>query len=144
MCKNCGNKATCTGAKVYDVCVEYQGEILDHKLKEKDLGCHNIQEVVEDIVDYLENDLRNTTGLGDKCIEYKLNNKGKITQKTINETFEEKICDLYDLIDENDLLGEGINCRLNYGDLVSECDKPKTICEALQLIINEINNLKNE
>ncbi len=139
----CGDKQPCTGKKVYDVCVVYQGKILDWKLKEKDEQCHNIQEVVEDIVDYLE-EVKNTEGLGNNCLTYPKNNKNIITQKQINETFESKICELLEntTTENNDL--NFSKCHLDYGDLlIDKCNKPTNICEFYQFILDELKIRKN-
>ena len=139
----CGDKQPCTGKKIYDVCVTYQGEILNWKLKEKELSCLNIQEVIEDVVDYLEN-ISNTDGLGKLCLTYPTNLKGKITQKEINETFESKLCELLDSTDSNSDSGDFGKCNLDYGDLlIDKCNKPNNLCEFYQFLIDEIKELKN-
>lgn len=141
----CNEKQPCTGKKIYDVCVQYHGEILDWKLKDEENSCNNVQEVIEDIVDYLEKGVKDTSELGKSCIKYEKNKEGRITQKSINESFEENICNLLNTTVNDTTGGLDIrNCNLKYdGLIVDECFKPSNTCEFFQFILDQLKEIKN-
>lgn len=127
----CNN--TCTGEKIYDVCVTYQGNTLNWKLGE---DCHNVREVIEDIVDFLTEN-NNLNNLGDTCLTY---GDGKLTQAKVNKKFEDEICELKESLRHSDFPSNFKNCNLNYGDLVDECDKPTNECEFYQFILDKLRD----
>lgn len=137
----CSEKQPCTGKTVYDVCVKYQSDLLNWNLKELNQDCVNMQEVTEDIIDYINISFDNSE-LGNNCLKYEKDRYGRILQSNINLKFEEEICNLQNSSD-NDYSNNFKFCNLDYGFLIDDCDKPKNECDFFQLILNTLKELKN-
>ncbi len=142
---NCGNKIkqTC-GASTYASCVETEiTPNIQSEIFEQD--CLDVETVLQDVYDQIgeikeEIDLE---ALGNECLEYTLE-EGKIIVKNVLAKFEEIICEQQEQIEalqNTAICNTSItDCDLDWGDLVTQCgDTPSTLAEALQVIINKLN-----
>ena len=134
-------KHTC-GTKNYAACVEYQTELPEFS----ELECPSIEETTEELYD-LVGEIKEETDLselGEKCLEYLLDENDKIVVKNVLLKFEEKICELEEKVNELktvNVCNQSItSCNLDFGDLVDACgSQPTTLAETLQLILDTLN-----
>ena len=138
---NCHNKTKHTCSSVnYSTCIQYESSVnTDSQYDEND--CLSIEETTLDIYNQLEN--LDLSALGELCLEY-TQASGKNIVKNVLLKFEEKICELENRVEELetvDICNQSItSCNLDFGDLVDACgNKPTTLAETLQLILDNLN-----
>ena len=132
---------TC-GTKNFASCIDYQTELPEFS----ELECPSVEETTEELYN-LVGEIKEETDLselGEKCLEYLLDENDKIIVKNVLLKFEEKICELeekVDLLETTDICNKSIvPCSLDFGDLVDTCgNQPTTLSEALQLILDNLN-----
>ena len=91
---NCHNKIkhTCTGSIQYALCTSYEGILPEFS----ELECPSIEETTEELYN-LVGEIKEETDLselGEKCLEYLLDENDKIVVKNVLLKFEEEICNL--------------------------------------------------
>lgn len=136
-------KHTC-GDPNYATCITYEKELPDFTKIEDD--CYTIDETTEDqylILGDIKNEIY-LSDLGKKCLSYVLDENDKIIVKNVLLKYEEEICNLkqeVSTLKTTSICNTSIeSCNLDFGDLVDGCgEKPKTLKETLQLILNTIN-----
>lgn len=142
---NCGNKIkqTCTGNRVYATCTEYETELPEFSTLE---DCVTIEETTAELYDVVGKILDNTdlNELGNLCLEYVLDEEGKIIVKNVLSKFEEIICEQQEKIEalQNTSICNTIitGCNFSWGDLTDSCgDQPLTLGETIQLILDKLN-----
>ena len=135
-------KHTCTGSIQYALCTSYEGILPEFS----ELECPSIEETTEELYN-LVGEIKEQTDLselGEKCLEYLLDENDKIVVKNVLLKFEEEICNLKEkvnLLETTDICNKSIvPCSLDFGDLVDTCgNQPTTLSEALQLILDNLN-----
>ena len=134
-------KHTC-GSTTYATCVSYESELPEFS----ELECPSIEETTEELYN-LVGEIKEQTDLselGEKCLEYLLDENDKIVVKNVLLKFEEEICELEEkvnLLETTDICNKSIvPCSLNFGDLADTCgNQPTTLAETLQLILDTLN-----
>ena len=135
-------KHTCTGSIQYALCTSYETELPEFS----ELECPSIEETTEELYN-LVGEIKEQTDLselGEKCLEYLLDENDKIVVKNVLLKFEEEICNLKEkvnLLETTDICNKSIvPCSLDFGDLVDTCgNQPITLAETLQLILDNLN-----
>ena len=85
-------KHTCTGSIQYALCTSYETELPEFS----ELECPSIEETTEELYN-LVGEIKEETDLselGEKCLEYLLDENDKIVVKNVLLKFEEEICNL--------------------------------------------------
>ena len=85
-------KHTCTGSIQYALCTSYQTELPEFS----ELECPSIEETTEELYN-LVGEIKEQTDLselGERCLEYLLDENDKIVVKNVLLKFEEEICNL--------------------------------------------------
>ena len=85
-------KHTCTGSIQYALCTVYEGVLPEFS----ELECPSIEETTEELYN-LVGEIKEQTDLselGERCLEYLLDENDKIVVKNVLWKFEEKICNL--------------------------------------------------
>ena len=85
-------KHTCTGSIQYALCTSYEGILPEFS----ELECPSIEETTEELYN-LVGEIKEQTDLseiGEKCLEYLLDENDKIVVKNVLLKFEEEICNL--------------------------------------------------
>ena len=85
-------KHTCTGSIQYALCTSYETELPEFS----ELECPSIEETTEELYN-LVGEIKEQTDLselGEKCLEYLLDENDKIVVKNVLLKFEEEICNL--------------------------------------------------
>ena len=135
-------KHTCTGSIQYALCTQYETDLPEFS----ELECPSIEETTEELYN-LVGEIKEETDLselGEKCLEYLLDENDKIVVKNVLLKFEEEICELEEkinLLETTDICNKSIvSCSLDFGDLVDTCgNQPTTLAETLQLILDSLN-----
>ena len=135
-------KHTCTGSIQYALCTSYETDLPEFS----ELECPSIEETTEELYN-LVGEIKEQTDLselGEKCLEYLLDENDKIVVKNVLLKFEEEICNLKEkvnLLETTDICNKSIvPCSLDFGDLVDTCgNQPITLAETLQLILDNLN-----
>lgn len=128
---------TC-GTKNFASCIDYQTELPEFS----ELECPSIEETTEELYD-LVGEIKEETDLselGEKCLEYLLDENDKIVVKNVLLKFEEKICELSEKVN---LLENRPLCEMPLGDcvdtkcLVDSCENPITTWgQLVQILID--------
>ena len=138
MKKNCNKiKHTC-GSIVFAGCTSYQTDLPEFS----ELECPSIEETTEELYN-LVGEIKEETDLselGEKCLEYLLDENDKIVVKNVLLKFEEKICELEEKINE---LENRPLCEMPLGDcvdtkcLVDACSENiSTVGQLLQALVD--------
>ena len=135
-------KHTCTGSIQYALCTSYEGILPEFS----ELECPSIEETTEELYN-LVGEIKEETDLselGERCLEYLLDENDKIVVKNVLLKFVEEICNLKEkvnLLETTDICNKSIvPCSLDFGDLVDTCgNQPITLAETLQLILDNLN-----
>ena len=85
-------KHTCTGSIQYALCTSYEGILPEFS----ELECPSIEETTEELYNLVGEikDQTDLSELGEKCLEYLLDENDKIIVKNVLLKFEEEICNL--------------------------------------------------
>ena len=131
-------KHTCTGSIQYALCTQYETDLPEFS----ELECPSIEETTEELYN-LVGEIKEETDLselGERCLEYLLDENDKIVVKNVLLKFEEKICELEQKI--NELINRPL-CEQPLGDcidtkcLVDSCENPiSTWGQLVQILID--------
>jgi hypothetical protein len=130
-------KHTC-GTKNFASCIDYQTDLPEFS----ELECPSIEETTEELYN-LVGEIKEETDLselGERCLEYLLDENDKIIVKNVLLKFEEKICELEEKINElenrplcDQPLGDCIDTKC----LVDACENPITTWgQLVQILID--------
>ena len=117
-------KHTCTGSIQYALCTSYEGILPEFS----ELECPSIEETTEELYN-LVGEIKEETDLselGEKCLEYLLDENDKIVVKNVLLKFEEEICNLkeeLELVKNRQICDIPITeCLPNLDCLTDACD----------------------
>ena len=117
-------KHTCTGSIQYALCTSYEGILPEFS----ELECPSIEETTEELYN-LVGEIKEQTDLselGEKCLEYLLDENDKIVVKNVLLKFEEEICNLkeeLELVKNRQICDIPITeCLPDLGCLALPCD----------------------
>lgn len=143
----CGDKLSNSCGKRHNArCVDYEGQLHEHTELD-DCNCHSVHDVLEDMGNALNdiNEQIDLSALGDSCIEYEKDDKGRITVKEALKKLEECVCDLKDMVEDTDeddcpnIFSQDISCLgLDFGCLTDPCGEQITnLKDLLQALITQ-------
>lgn len=147
----CKGKVSATCGKRHNAkCIDYEGT-LHNNTELDDCGCHNMEEVVEDINSELNdiNDAIDVSGISSECLEFETNDEGVVE---INEVVTKVVTKLDEFCNTLGETPEGecpaifeadITCLgLDFGCLTDPCGEQITTLKTLlqALIYNTCNN----
>lgn len=123
--------------KTQAICTMYKGYIPKYS-KLKDEECVTVEETIEELYENQENilDSINLDNLGKDCLDYDYEDKLKV--KDVLLEYEKQICTIKDQIG-----GSEENLELDFKCLVNPCGTLNSLNDLLQILINEICNLKS-
>jgi hypothetical protein len=136
-------KYTCSGEVQYATCVRYEGTVNSQSSLNND-SCLDLGQTTLDIYTQIGSilDDMSTANLGDRCLNYTLEN-AKLKIKNVLIKHEEEICDLKEEI--NTLKTTAVcdlditDCNLDFNGLVDACgNTPTKLGEVLNLIFSKI------
>ena len=117
-------KHTCTGSIQYALCTSYETELPEFS----ELECPSIEETTEELYN-LVGEIKEQTDLselGERCLEYLLDENDKIVVKNVLLKFEEEICNLkeeLELVKNRQICDIPITeCLPDLGCLALPCD----------------------
>ena len=117
-------KHTCTGSIQYALCTQYETDLPEFS----ELECPSIEETTEELYN-LVGEIKEQTDLselGERCLEYLLDENDKIVVKNVLLKFEEEICNLkeeLELVKNRQICDTPITeCLPDLGCLALPCD----------------------
>lgn len=151
-CESCTQvKYTCGDIKTNAYCTYISKDVLPEWSELKNEGCLVTYETTAELYD--EVDKLKTLLTFDKspeCFEYKRNEKGEVTLQTVIDTLIEKtnVCNtIANSSNTNSTYNGSGYCNIDYKGLIPQnlcADRPKSICEHLQIIVDIIKDLPKQ